>query len=198
VILTADHVTWTRSTVLSFVLALRALRWRAAASATVFAVALIGITAGAVGPIYLHAVDQTALSQRLTHAPQTQRDLRIRRETTIGPAQLNWATAIRQLATQASDRRWFDPPVYSENAPITWKGHVTYGTELAALDHLCSNVHVVSGHCLSDNATDEALITACRRCAPRRAASPISPSRPGPRARANSHRTPRSTPPSRQ
>ena len=144
---------------LSFVLALRALRWRAAASATVFAVALIGITAGAVGPIYLHTVDQTVLSQRLVDAPQSRRDLRIERETTIGPTQVNWSAAIRRLAGQASDKRWFDPPVYSANAPVTWKGHVTYGTELATLDHLCSNVHVVSGRCLSDNAMDEAVIT---------------------------------------
>lgn len=145
---------------LSLVLALRALRWRAAASATVFAVALIGITAGAVGPIYLHAVDETVLSQRLIQAPQSQRDLRIQRETVIGPTQLVWGSAIHQLAGQAYNSRWFDRPVYSENAPVTWKGHVTYGTELAALDRLCSHVHVVSGHCLSDNATDEAVVTA--------------------------------------
>ena len=73
-----------RSCVLVFRLALRALVWRAAASATVFAVALIGILAAAVGPIYLHAVDETVLSQRLLEAPQNARDIHITQQTLIG------------------------------------------------------------------------------------------------------------------
>jgi type II secretory pathway pseudopilin PulG len=144
--------------VLSVVLALRAVRWRAAASATVFAVALIGIAAGAVGPIYLHAVDQTVLAQRLVQAPQSQRDLRITRETTLASTPVNWKKAIVSLATSATDPRWFDPPVYSENAPVTW-GKAGYVTELAAVDGLCAHLRVVSGRCLTDSGRNDIVIT---------------------------------------
>ena len=106
---------------LSLRLALRALRWRAAASVTVFMVALIGITAAAVGPIYLHAVDETVLTHRLLTAPQTQRDLRIDRNTTVGLTDVDWHVAVMSLATQASNPRFFDRPVYSEQAPIEWQ-----------------------------------------------------------------------------
>jgi putative ABC transport system permease protein len=146
--------------VLSLALALRAVRWRAAASATVFAVALIGIAAGAVGPIYLHAVDQTVLAHRLTQAPQSKRDLRITRETTVGDTRVNWKKGIVSLASAAADPRWFDPPVYSENAPMTWQGHVGYTTELAALDGLCAHVHVVSGRCVAARPRPETVVTA--------------------------------------
>jgi hypothetical protein len=47
------------SRVLTLRLARRAIRWRAAASATVFSVAVLAILAATVGPIYLHAVDET-------------------------------------------------------------------------------------------------------------------------------------------
>ena len=144
---------------LSLRLALRALRWRAAASVTVFMVALIGITAAAVGPIYLHAVDETVLTQRLLTAPQTQRDLRIDRSTTVGLTDVDWHVAVMSLATQASDPRFFDRPVYSEQAPIEWSGLTKYATELAAIDDLCQHVHVVSGSCLPDSGRRDTVVT---------------------------------------
>ena len=86
---------------LSFRLAVRALAWRAAASVTVFIVALIGITAAAVGPIYLHAVDDAVLADRLTHAPQSLRDVHIVQDTTIGINDVDWHAAVTALSGQA-------------------------------------------------------------------------------------------------
>ncbi len=78
-------------------LALRALVWRTAASVTVFAVALVGILAAAVGPIYLHAVDQAVLTQRLLEAPQITRDIRVNQTTLIG-TDADWHSTVRSVA----------------------------------------------------------------------------------------------------
>ena len=145
--------------VLSLRLTLRALTWRAAASITLFVVALVGITAAAIGPIYLHAVDEAVLAHRLTHAPQGQRDLLIAQDTTVGLIAANWHRAVSTLAEQASDPRWFDPPVFSENAPVEWNGKQTYDTDLAAIDQLCEHVKVVAGRCLSETDGASTVIT---------------------------------------
>jgi putative ABC transport system permease protein len=145
--------------VLSLRLTLRALAWRAAASLTVFAVALIAITAAAVGPIYLHAVDEAVLAHRLTYAAQGQLDLRIAQDTTIGVTDVEWHHAVSALAAQASDPHWFDPPVFSENAPVEWTGKQTYDTDLAAVDDLCDHVKVVAGRCLTESDDASTVIT---------------------------------------
>jgi putative ABC transport system permease protein len=145
--------------VLSLRLTLRALAWRAAASLTVFLVALIGITAAAVGPVYLHSVGEAVLSHRLTHAPQIQRDLHIVQDTTIGVSDVDWHRAVTTLAGQASEPRWFDAPVYSENAPVEWKGKQNYDTDLAAIDGLCQHVTVVAGRCLTSADGANTLVT---------------------------------------
>ncbi len=144
---------------LSLRLALRALRWRAAASVTVFMVALIGITAAAVGPVYLHAVDETVLTHRLLTAPQTERDLRIDLNTTIGVTDVDWNVPVTTLGAQASDPPYFDPPVYSGQAPVVWRGLTKYATEFAAVDGLCQHVRVVAGSCLPDSSTQDTVVT---------------------------------------
>ncbi len=149
----------TTSTVLSLQLAVRAMRWRGAASATVFVVALIGITAATVGPIYLRAVDETVLSQRMVTAPQTARDLRIDRQTSPGATHVNWHAAVGRLASEVTDRRYFDPPAYSEQSPIQWRGLTTYATEFAAIDGLCRHVRVAAGKCISARSTRDTVVT---------------------------------------
>ena len=144
---------------LSFRLAVRALAWRAAASVTVFIVALIGITAAAVGPIYLHAVDDAVLADRLTHAPQSLRDVHIVQDTTIGINDVDWHAAVTALSGQAANPRWFDAPVFSETAPAVWTGQRDYDTELAAIDGLCAHVRVTAGRCLPGGAFAETVVT---------------------------------------
>jgi hypothetical protein len=146
--------------VLVFRLALRALAWRAAASATVFVVALIGIVAAAVGPIYLHAVNETVLAERLTQAPQSQRDVRIDRATLVGATGVDWHGPVTSFANRMADKRWFDPPVYSEEAQVYYKHLVRYAGTLAAIDDLCKHVRVVDGRCVADPSTKQTVITA--------------------------------------
>ncbi len=145
---------------LVFRLALRALVWRAAASATVFAVALVGIVAAAVGPIYLHAVDETVLAERLTEAPQGQRDIHVTRDTAIGTTEVDFPGPLHAVAGQAADPHWFDPPVYSEEAQIYYRGSIRYASQLAAIDDLCHHVTVVKGRCVADGSTGEVMISA--------------------------------------
>jgi hypothetical protein len=83
--------------VLIFRLALRAIRWRAAASVTVFVVAVVAILAATVGPIYLHAVDETVLARHLKGASVFQRDVVISRQTEPGYPRLDWDAQVRAL-----------------------------------------------------------------------------------------------------
>jgi putative ABC transport system permease protein len=145
--------------VLVFRLALRALAWRAAASITVFAIALVAILAAAVGPIYLHAVDQTVLTQRLLQAPQKSRDINVNQTTLIG-TDADWHVTVRSISAEASDKRWFAPPVFTEEAQVYYDGYIRSATQLAAVDGLCRHVRVVAGRCLTDNSTNETVISA--------------------------------------
>lgn len=145
---------------LVFRLAVRALAWRAAASATVFVVALVGIIAAAVGPIYLHAVDETVLAERLLAAPQVQRDIHVTRDTAIGTTEVDFPGPLRAMAARAADRRWFDPPVYAEEAQIYVRGTIRYASQLAAIDDICRHVTLVTGRCVADGSTGEVMISA--------------------------------------
>ena len=140
-------------------LALRALAWRLGVSLTVFVVALIGVLAAAIGPIYLHAVDQTVLAERLVEAPQTSRDVHVSRTTITGAPEANWLGSIRSLAALAADSRWFDPAVRSEEAQVTITKKVEYATQIAAIDDLCTHVHLVAGRCLSDDDLNSTVIS---------------------------------------
>lgn len=133
---------------LSLRLTLRALRWRLAASVTVFAVALVGIVAAAVGPIYLHAVDSAVLASRLVDAPQNKLDVRIVQATTIGLPDVDWHKATHTLAAQMYDPQLFDAPVFSANAPIEWTDHYQYDSDLAAVGGLCAHVKTIAGRCV--------------------------------------------------
>ena len=142
-------------------LALRALAWRSAASLTIFAIALIGIGAAAVGPIYLRAVDERVLTERLIQAPANQRDLHLTQQTIPSSYVLARHGDIHKLAAEATDPRWFDPPVYSEDAQVSYThDRVHYLGELAAVDGLCAHLKIVSGKCLAPGAKDETLISA--------------------------------------
>jgi hypothetical protein len=76
--------------VLTLRLALRAIRWRAAASATVFGVAVVAILAATVGPIYLHAVDETVLARHLNDASLSERDVLVSRDSELGYRGVDW------------------------------------------------------------------------------------------------------------
>ena len=137
-------------------LAFRALAWRAGVSLTVFAVALVGMLAAAIGPIYLRAVDQAVLAERLQAAPQISRDIHIVRETLINTPEESWVGSVRELSSLAVDPRWFAPAVHSEQASVTLQTSIAYATSLASIDNFCAHVHVAAGRCLT---VDDANVT---------------------------------------
>ena len=144
---------------LVFRLALRALRWRSAAAASVFAVALIAVLAATVGPIYLHALDETVLSTHLQRASDFRRDVLVSRTSALGYGVNDWDTQVRTLANQVAASPLFASPVASEQAKADYEGPSNIEGQFAAIDDLCAHVHIVAGRCLAGDAPDDTLIS---------------------------------------
>lgn len=141
-------------------LALRAIRWRAATSATVFVVAVVAILAATVGPIYLSAVDEAVLAAHLTRASLFQRDVSISRSTQPGYAGTDWGGQVRRLAAEVARDRLFAAPVMEEQVDVDYGGTPpAFKDELAAVDDLCLHVRIVRGRCLSGDSTSAAVIS---------------------------------------
>jgi putative ABC transport system permease protein len=140
-------------------LVLRALRWRAAASITVFAVGVIAVLSATVGPIYLHATNQVVLSQRLNESPQNQRDVRVIRDTLAGVPDIDWQEPVNRFAGQLADSRWFGKPVVAEHAAIVLRGSKSkFDSRLAVVDGQCQHLTFTAGRC--PNAVGETVISA--------------------------------------
>ena len=141
-------------------LALRAIRWRAAASAAVFAVAVLAILAATVGPIYLHAVDQRVLARHLREASQSQRDVLVSRQSQIGFPGVNWDAQVRHLAGQLAPTHLFARPLSEREIGVVFGFRETFKSELAYVEDLCAHVRIVRGRCVSGNSTDQTMISA--------------------------------------
>ena len=142
-------------------LALRAIRWRAAASATVFVVAVVAILAATVGPIYLHAVDETVLATHLKHASVFQRDVLVSRDSQLGYPRVDWDAQVRGLAGEVAHDHLFARPVMEEQVDVTYGGTPpSFKGEIASIEDLCVHLRIVRGRCLSGNSTGETLISA--------------------------------------
>ncbi|HEX3615005.1 MAG TPA: FtsX-like permease family protein, partial [Solirubrobacteraceae bacterium] len=139
------------SRVLVLRLALRAIRWRAAASVAVFVVAVVAIVAATVGPIYLPAVNDTVLARHLTDALPLQRDVLVSRQTEIGYPGVNWAGQVQEIAGRVSRDRRFAPPVYEQQLSVTYGGSEPLKSELVHVDALCAHLHITSGSCALGN-----------------------------------------------
>jgi hypothetical protein len=145
--------------VLTLRLALRAIRWRAAASATVFAVAVVAILAATVGPIYLHAVDEAVLARHLKDASLFQRDVLVSRGSERGYRGFDWDAQVRDLAGQIADDHLFARPMSEGQIDVVYDG-VEYKSELASVEDLCAHVRIISGRCISGASTGETVISA--------------------------------------
>ena len=145
---------------LIFRLALRAIRWRAAASATVFVVAVVAILAATVGPIYLHAIDETVLTRHLKDASVFQRDVLVSRNTESGFRGVDWDAQVRGLAEQVAHDHLFARPVSEEQVDVVYRGTEELTSDIAAIDDLCVHVRIVRGRCLSGDSADETVISA--------------------------------------
>jgi putative ABC transport system permease protein len=141
-------------------LALRAIRWRAAASATVFVVAVVAIFAATVGPIYLPAVDEAVLTRHLKDASQFQRDVLVSRESELDYGGIDWDAQVRSLAGEFSHDPLFARPLSEEQVDVDYAGPEPLKSEVAYVQDLCAHVRIVRGHCLSGNSRDETLISA--------------------------------------
>jgi hypothetical protein len=150
----------TESRVLILRLTLRAIRWRAAASAAVFVVAVIAIFAATVGPIYLHAVDETVLARHLKDANLSQRDVLVSRTSEVGYRRVNWDAQVRDLAGEVAHDHLFARPLPEEQLDVVYGGAQQLKTELASVEGLCVHVRIIRGRCVSGNSTDETVISA--------------------------------------
>jgi putative ABC transport system permease protein len=143
-------------------LVLRALRWRAAASITVFIVAVIAVLSATVGPIYLHATNQVVLTDRLRDSPHTERDVLITRDTLAGVTGADWSAPIHSYASEAQDPRWFGPPVYAQRAVMKVVAplhRLVYDSRLVVIDGQCQHLTFVTGRCAS---TDKETVVSAR------------------------------------
>jgi hypothetical protein len=141
-------------------LALRGIRWRAAASASVFAVAVIAILAATVGPIYLHALDEAVLARHLKDASLFQRDVLVSRGTELGYRGLDWGAQVRSLAGKIAHDHLFARPMSEEQIDVVYGGAAEFKSEIASVEDLCVHVRIVSGRCVSGNSTADTLISA--------------------------------------
>lgn len=145
---------------LIFRLALRAIRWRAAASVTVFVVAVVAILAATVGPIYLHAVDETVLARHLKDASVFQRDVVISRQTEPGYPRLDWDAQVRALSGEVAHDRLFARPMSEQQIDVVYSGADPQKSDLAYVAGLCAHLRIVRGRCLSGNSTRDTVISA--------------------------------------
>lgn len=148
------------SRLLTLRLAARAIRWRAAASAAVFVVAVVAIFAATVGPVYLPAVDQAVLARHLQHASLFQRDVLITRRTQVGYPHYDWGAQVRFLAGKLAHDPLFAPPVSEQQIAVNFGGRKPVMSEVASIQDLCAHVRVVRGRCLSGDSRHQTLISA--------------------------------------
>jgi putative ABC transport system permease protein len=140
-------------------LALRAIRWRAAASATVFVVAVVAILAATVGPIYLPAVNEAVLTRHLKDASLFQRDVLVSRESELEYGRVDWDAQVRGLAREFAHDPLFARPLSEEQVDVVYGGPEPLKSEVAYVEDLCVHVRIVRGRCLSGNSPDETLIS---------------------------------------
>ncbi|MGH2874410.1 MAG: FtsX-like permease family protein [Solirubrobacteraceae bacterium] len=148
------------SRVLILALAGRAIRWRAAASVTVFVVAVVAILAATVGPIYLPAVDETVLARHLHGASMFQRDVLVSRRTELGYQGVDWDAQVRRLAGEFANDRVFARPLSEAQADVFYEGPGPLRSEIAYVEDLCAHVRIIRGRGLSGDSTSETLISA--------------------------------------
>jgi putative ABC transport system permease protein len=141
-------------------LALRAIRWRAAASATVFVVAVVAVLAATIGPIYLHAVDEAVLTRHLNDASLSQRDVLISRISQIGYPHVHWNGQVEQLAGAFERDHLFTAPVSEQEVEVGYEGPAQLKAAVASVEHLCAHLKIVRGRCVSGRSPDETVISA--------------------------------------
>ncbi|MBE7188826.1 hypothetical protein, partial [Jatrophihabitans endophyticus] len=145
---------------LVFRLALRAVRWRAGAAASVFAVALVAVLAATVGPIYLHAVNERVLATHLRDAGRARSDVVVSRTSDTGYSSVRWARQVAHTSGRIAASPFFGPPATTASLPIGYgQGLPPASGVLATVAGQCAHVHLVAGRCVSATSTRDTMLS---------------------------------------
>ena len=131
-------------------LLLSALRWRLGSSVVFFLIALLAVAAATGGPVYLAAADQSVLQHVV--APVAPEDTGL--VATALPGQGLSQTALRQafavLPRSPSGRRYFESPIYTEDAAgvlLSKQQKPTAVADVIARSSDCRHLVFVAGGC---------------------------------------------------
>lgn len=127
----------------------RALRWRAASSFAVFAVAVVAVLAAVIGPIYLAAASQVVLTQRLEQAPRAELDLHVERTSLALNTAFDLTADVRSVAAVAAQTPWFGPTVVAQTVQVEFfdNRHVGAQANVGTVDGYCSHLRFSAGAC---------------------------------------------------
>jgi hypothetical protein len=129
-------------------IALRSLRWRVGASLVMLAVAVVGVSAGTFGPIYLQGADQSVLQAtlRTTTTGDTGLSL-LADDTTVTVAQMERAAA--QAPRTGAGAAQYGPMILTVDYPVTSvaRSGQPYGADLIARTGICGHLSFAAGSC---------------------------------------------------
>jgi putative ABC transport system permease protein len=126
---------------------LRALRWRRLSALSLLAVATVAIAASAIGPIYLRAADDSAMTSALEQARVASTEVSL--VATGGANELTKVTTAAGLVAGLGRGRWFSPPVLSVDTgvAVSVERGQPYGTDLLSRTDVCGHVRLIAGSC---------------------------------------------------
>ncbi len=130
-------------------LVLGGLRWRAGATVSMVLVAIVAITAGTFGPVYLSEADHSVLLSTLRDAPAGNSGIELIASGTRDPRdRLIGATGAASRAFGA--QRFFGPSIVTEDLSVTTTSTTTgqtYGSDLVARTDVCRHLSFSRGGC---------------------------------------------------
>ncbi len=134
-------------------LILAQLRWRTAASLAVFALAVVAVTAAALGPLYAHSAQESLLKDALEQADPVSTGLLMSGDfagqTQFSAADID-AEISRKIATPEV-QQFYRSPIHSMTVPSTAVTHadaVMLGlASIGWYDAQCTGVRIISGRC---------------------------------------------------
>jgi len=145
-------------------MALRAIRWRAGASATVLLVAVFATAVASAGPIYLAAASDSILQYTLRTAPVTAAGAGIEVSDGVGgqPGTASLRGSVAAALRGDVLRRAYPVAVTGLEYPTRLLGADGRPVALATVAYrqdLCRHVRVVAGRCVADGSADEAMVS---------------------------------------
>lgn len=145
-------------------LILAQLRWRKAASLAVFALAVVAITASALGPLYAHSAQESLVKDALAQADPVSTGLLVSGDL-AGQTQFSiddFTTEISRRITSSGVPAFYGSPIRSMtvgNTTVTNADGVQIGVGTVGwYAAQCTGARIVAGHC--PNHVGEAMVSA--------------------------------------